>query len=162
MKSRAHTTGLLFQLDQRNWVCAWCARHHTNLFLYDRYIPTCYKLLYDKKYRDQPILHSYYIISIIISVFKTQIRSSKYCLWNKVIYIEILSYALTSQHLKSPVHNLITETLTCTFSESSMQPYNSIKLSGADVTTDRQSTVFTLSITPLNQEVHLVTIAVIA
>ena len=82
MKSRAHTTGLLFQLDQRNWVCAWCARHHTNLFLYDRYIPTCYKLLYDKKYRDQPILHSYYIISIIISVFKTQIRtrSLKYCL----------------------------------------------------------------------------------
>eukprot|EP00116_Pleurobrachia_bachei_P004239 sb/3464501/ len=35
MKELAHTTGLLFRLVDRNWVCSWCARHHSNLLLYD-------------------------------------------------------------------------------------------------------------------------------
>ena len=35
MREKAHTTGLLFRLEERNWVCSWCARHHSNLLLYD-------------------------------------------------------------------------------------------------------------------------------
>ena len=72
MREIAHTTGLLFRLQDSSWVCSWCARHHSNLFLYD--------------------------------------------------------------------------------SENSPLPYNSVKLSGADITTDLQHNIYKFLITPVNQD----------
>ncbi|KAL5265566.1 hypothetical protein ACHWQZ_G006329 [Mnemiopsis leidyi] len=72
MKDIAHTKGLLFRLVDGNWICSWCARHHSNLLLYD--------------------------------------------------------------------------------SENSALPFNSVKLSGADIATDLAHNIYRFLITPVNQD----------
>ena len=72
MREIAHTKGLLFRLVDGNWICSWCARHHSNLLLYD--------------------------------------------------------------------------------SENSALPFNSVKLSGADIATDHAHNIYRFLITPSNQD----------
>ncbi|XP_063677213.1 mucin-4-like isoform X3 [Bolinopsis microptera] len=75
MREIAHTKGLLFRLVDGNWICSWCARHHSNLLLYD--------------------------------------------------------------------------------SENSALPFNSVKLSGADIATDHAHNIYRFLITPSNQDTTL-------